>query len=124
MLGIVKQSGGAISVYSETGIGTTFKIYLPLAAEAETKPEPAEICLAKPDGQSILLVEDDDSIRDLAAGVLREHGYKVIEAGSAEQAIQIVHILGQNGPAADRRGDERHGRPPIGELAAGIPSRS
>ena len=94
VLGIVKQSGGSISVYSEVGIGTTFKIYLPLVADPEAGLASPQLSPARPDGKSILVVEDDQSIRELAAEVLREHGYRVIEAASAEQAVQLFESDG------------------------------
>ncbi len=95
VLGVVNQSGGSISVYSEVGIGTTFKIYLPLVADAQTGTESVEACAARPDGESILLVEDDQSIRELAAEVLREQGYRVIEAASSEEAVGLFKSAGQ-----------------------------
>ena len=87
VLGIVNQSGGAISVYSEIGIGTTFKIYLPIVLGAVSAVEGARQPAARARGETILLVEDDDRIRMLAASILREHGYTVREAASAEAAL-------------------------------------
>jgi signal transduction histidine kinase len=79
--GIVTQSGGRIAVQSEQGKGTTFRIYLPRVLEraeplpqATPRPGPAE------GRETILLVEDDDVIRALAASVLRAHGYTVLAA--------------------------------------------
>jgi len=95
VLGIVNQSGGAISVYSEVGIGSTFKIYLPLVEGPEAAVESTKSPAARPDGKSILLVEDDASIRELTAEVLREHGYQVIEAACAEQAGELFGASGQ-----------------------------
>jgi len=90
VLGIVNQSGGSISVYSEVGIGTTFKIYFPLVAEPQVRSETPETGAIQQAGhQTILLVEDDESIRELTSYVLCEHGYKVAEAASAEQALSI-----------------------------------
>jgi two-component system, cell cycle sensor histidine kinase and response regulator CckA len=94
VLGIVNQSGGSISVYSELGRGTTFKIYLPLIEDAETRVEKTEISVARPAGERILLVEDDRSIRELAAAVLEEHGYHVLQAASAEEAIRCWEQTG------------------------------
>jgi PAS domain S-box-containing protein len=89
--GIVEQSGGSISVDSELGKGTTFKIYFPrVAAKAEhlvpSHPE-AEL----PEGsEKILVVEDDEPLRELAVRMLRAAGYQVIAAKNAEAALDIV----------------------------------
>jgi len=86
--GIVKQSGGNIWVYSEEGRGTTFKVYLPQFETAEKmeslKPE-SEI----PHGsETILLLEDEDMVRNLTRQILESAGYKVVEAARGEEAIK------------------------------------
>jgi PAS domain S-box-containing protein len=89
--GIVKQTEGSIWVYSEPGKGTTFKIYFPRVAG---KPEhlvqshgEAEF----PGGsETILVVEDDEPLRDLVVRMLQDAGYQVIEAKNAETALDIV----------------------------------
>jgi len=88
--GIVRQSGGYIWVYSEPGCGTTFKIYLPSAEhKIGSKPHVAvEAELPKGDGTTILLVEDDDTMRALTRKLLEEHGYSVIEAHGGEAALE------------------------------------
>ena len=90
--GFVKQSGGSIFVYSESGRGTTFKLYFPRsggAAEPTTSQQATEE--ARPRGsETILLVEDDESVRGLARQVLLECGYSVLDAASAEQAVSVV----------------------------------
>ncbi|MBI4350401.1 MAG: response regulator [Elusimicrobia bacterium] len=89
--GIVKQSRGNIYVYSEPGLGTTFKIYLPRAlAEAEAAPPAAPPPPIPPRGsETILLVEDDASVRGFAKRALRGNGYTVLEAGNAEEAAAL-----------------------------------
>jgi len=89
--GIVKQSGGNIWVYSEPGRGTTFKIYLP-RVEEETDALPVQDHTDHlPKGnETVLLVEDDPSLRALAARVLRYQGYKVLEATNGHEAIGIA----------------------------------
>ncbi|MFN7996007.1 MAG: response regulator [Bryobacteraceae bacterium] len=89
--GIVKQSGGAISIYSEPGTGTTVKIYLP-SAEAK---DPAEADAKKLKGslrgtETILVVEDEARVRKLICEVLVARGYHVLEAVRGEEAIRIV----------------------------------
>jgi PAS domain S-box-containing protein len=94
--GIVKQSGGNIWVYSEPGRGTTFKIYLP-RVEDETDALPVQDNADHlPKGnETVLLVEDDLSLRALAARVLRYQGYKVLEATNGNEAIGIARENGQ-----------------------------
>jgi PAS domain S-box-containing protein len=88
--GIVKQSGGHVCVYSELGIGTTFKIYLPrvaAAGEAAERPAPEEL----PSGsETILLVEDEDQVRALVKGVLEEAGYIVLAASRGDAALALA----------------------------------
>lgn len=100
--GIVKQSGGHISVTSELGKGTTFQVYLPRVEEAEQRAPKAE--WVEPatggGGETILLVEDEPAVRELARTVLSEQGYKVIEAQNSEDAVRLagkhrseIHLL-------------------------------
>jgi two-component system cell cycle sensor histidine kinase/response regulator CckA len=88
--GIVKQSGGSIEVYSEPGQGTSFKIYLPwVAKQAEIyRPKPA-IDLPLQGSETILVVEDEDMLRNLLVDSLRIYGYKVLEASHEEEALLI-----------------------------------
>jgi PAS domain S-box-containing protein len=89
--GIIKQSGGYIWVYSEQGQGTTFKIYLPrVDEEVDELPREYNTGPLPKGNESILLVEDDSSVRELAARVLREQGYAVLEAANGEEAMRIT----------------------------------
>ena len=89
--GIVKQSGGHVWVYSEPGKGTTFKIYLPPSAEG-LSPEhvPLVGTLSLRGSETVLLVEDEQSVRALTRVILENHGYTVLEAASGEKALKIV----------------------------------
>lgn len=92
--GIVKQTGGFITVESELGKGTSFKIYLPRLKMDVPAPSAAELAPASTrdvTGQdTILLVEDEEAVRSFAARALRMRGYKVLEAGGGEEALEIV----------------------------------
>jgi PAS domain S-box-containing protein len=94
--GIVHQYGGIINVYSEVGRGTTFKIYLPaLVRERPAAPqENGDVDLQELAGtETILLVEDEPEIRQLAQGALRRLGYHVVTAESAEEALEVAARL-------------------------------
>jgi CheY-like chemotaxis protein len=89
--GIAQQSGGSIYVYSEPGYGTSFKIYLP-RVEDETAAAAASVPKAvTPTGsETILLVEDEPSVRAYAARILSEQGYVVLEAPGGAAALALV----------------------------------
>ena len=89
--GIVKQSEGSIWVYSEPGKGTTFKIYLPVTEAAAALEAPrASRALAAVGLETILLAEDEEPLRTLTARLLERHGYVVITATSADEALRIA----------------------------------
>jgi len=93
--GIVKQSGGSIQVESEAGRGTAFRIYLPVAEGALGKRQDLIVGTNVAGGtETILLAEDEPDLRDLARIFLEGYGYKVLEAASAEQAIQTASVFG------------------------------
>jgi CheY-like chemotaxis protein len=89
--GIVKQCGGYIWVYSEPNVGTTFKIYLPRADVNPIVVSDQEETESLPLGQeTLLLVEDDPLVRNLALRILQHQGYKVLEAANGEEALKVV----------------------------------
>jgi CheY-like chemotaxis protein len=89
--GIVKQAGGFVWAYSDVGRGTAFKIYLPRVEEAASPPEAPETQTARKASETILLVEDEASLRAMTREILEEHGYRVVEAAAGSEAIEIGH---------------------------------
>jgi PAS domain S-box-containing protein len=97
--GIVAQSGGSIRVHSEPGRGTTFKVFLPRVDDPPTDPPRSE----RPAGggvETLLVAEDEDGVRALICEVLRDLGYRVLEAPRPERAVELlagdgppVHLL-------------------------------
>jgi two-component system, cell cycle sensor histidine kinase and response regulator CckA len=89
--GIVKQSGGYILVHSEVGRGTTFNIYLPQVQEAAESCNPASAQRVLDEGsEAVLLVEDEESVRQLVSETLESKGYRVMQAENGRAALDIV----------------------------------
>jgi len=92
--GIVKQNGGNIWVYSEPGRGTTFKIYLPVEdQECEALPIRDRLGYLPRGTETVLLVEDESSVRSMAVRILREQGHRVLEACTGEEALRLVREM-------------------------------
>jgi len=91
VFGIVRQSGGFLEVTSDPGHGTSFKICLPRSFDAqETLPEDALAARTLRGFGTILLVEDEDSVRSLTKTILQSHGYRVIEARHGKEGLALV----------------------------------
>ncbi len=89
--GFVKQSGGHVKIYSEPGLGTSVKIYLPRSmAKVETEYQPVIEISGAQGSEKILVVEDDDDVRDYVIETLRELNYNVMGVANADQALAIV----------------------------------
>ncbi|MBV9406756.1 MAG: response regulator, partial [Acidobacteriaceae bacterium] len=95
VLGVVQQSGGTVTIYSEVGIGTTIKVYLPrIDAAVPEASETLETQSVTPvHGATILLVEDEPSLRALAREILREAGYSVVEASNGKEALRAAETF-------------------------------
>jgi CheY-like chemotaxis protein len=90
VFGILKQSGGHVAVYSEPGIGTTFRIYL-RRAEGPMPAQPAATTTETLSGyETILLVEDADAVRRLVVDILEPRGYTVIAASDGLEALELA----------------------------------
>ena len=90
---IVKRFGGYVWVYSEVGKGTTFKIYFPAAhpRSVEVTSTPEDVSPELPSGvETVLLVEDDEAVRQVARGALRLRGYDVLEASTGDAALRLA----------------------------------
>jgi two-component system cell cycle sensor histidine kinase/response regulator CckA len=95
VFGIVKQSRGHVWVYSEVGVGTTMKVFLPHREAKATAVAPAlPARVAARSGESLLLVEDDDQVRLVASRILKDVGYRLYEAKGPEAALEIVRDPG------------------------------
>jgi len=111
--GVVKQSGGYIWVYSEPGVGATFKVYLPRVLEEPRTGQAPDLGDGHQGAETVLVVEDEASLRTFTTTLLQNSGYTVVEAGDGEEALALagqykrpIHLLltdmimpGMNGPA-------------------------
>jgi hypothetical protein len=88
--GVVKQSGGNVWVYSEPGRGTTFKVYLPAVNAPLESTATSPTTAASRGSETIVLVEDEDSLRRLAQTVLQSRGYRVLSASSGPGALEVL----------------------------------
>jgi len=93
VIGIVKSHGGFIQVYSEVGRGTGFKVFLPAnASELATSPAFEAAPLPRANGELLLIVDDEESILQVARTILENHGYRVLTAGEATEALALFAL--------------------------------
>ena len=94
--GVVKQANGSIEVYSEVGKGTTFKIYLPrVEGEAARPKEPSPPMELLGGSETVLLVEDEEIVRNLGVRILAGLGYRVMHAGNGDDALELAREHGE-----------------------------
>jgi nitrogen-specific signal transduction histidine kinase len=90
--GIVKQNQGVIHIYSEPGLGSTIKIHWPVILEKEPRELTVKKLRELPGGkETILFVEDDETVRDFSVSALKEFGYTVFEAANGKEALRLVN---------------------------------
>ena len=88
--GFAKQSGGHVKLYSELGHGTTVKLYLPRAGAAAAAISPTTVDVNAQGNETILVVEDDDGVRELSVMLLDSFGYRVLDAGNGAAALEVL----------------------------------
>jgi signal transduction histidine kinase len=89
VFGVVKQSGGGIYVYSEPDRGSTFKIYLPAASAPAEPSEPMAETRAERGSETVMVVEDDEGVRELVRLMLEANGYEVLTVADADEAAHL-----------------------------------
>jgi CheY-like chemotaxis protein len=89
--GFVKQTGGHVKIYSEPGQGTTVRVYLPrMAGTAAENEDDEDSVLPEGAAETILVLEDDDDVRTYTVDILRELGYRVVEANDGPSALRLL----------------------------------
>ena len=88
--GIVTETGGAVFLYSEGGLGTTVRVYLPATDEPVTTRHEDTTTIVAGKGERILVVEDEEAMRDVALRILRRNGYEVLGAASGAEALSML----------------------------------
>jgi CheY-like chemotaxis protein len=88
--GIVAESGGAVNLYSEEGLGTTIKLFLPVDGDPRDASKVLPAAPIPGAGETVLVVEDQDAVRDVTVRILRRNGYVVLEAATGAEAISVA----------------------------------
>jgi two-component system cell cycle sensor histidine kinase/response regulator CckA len=88
--GIVTGAGGAMSVESEEGTGTTFRLHFPAASVAAAATPAGPLLDVRGHGETILVVDDDRPVLEVTSRILRKNGYVTLEAGTCEEALSLV----------------------------------
>ncbi len=107
--GVVKNHGGFVNVYSEAGEGSTFKVYLPLSGKPEVPESVSETVMAG-GHETILVIDDEEAIRQVAADILGSYGYRVRLAADGEEGVAPF----RQAAAGDRPGDPGYDHAPAG----------
>ncbi|MEY2447532.1 MAG: hypothetical protein QOH79_1008 [Acidimicrobiaceae bacterium] len=90
--GIVRQAGGDVSIYSEPGLGTTVRVNLPVTSDVRSAREREQPSVPREaDGETVLLVEDEEIVREPTRRMLERNGYRVLAAANAEEALVLLH---------------------------------
>ncbi|MDB5390582.1 MAG: Blue-light-activated protein [Planctomycetaceae bacterium] len=90
VIGIIKQSGGHVAVYSESGFGTTFKLYIPAVPETLSVSNSPDLRTGGCGTETVLIVEDDNNVRGLAVTILRSKGYHVLASNGGKETLELV----------------------------------
>jgi CheY-like chemotaxis protein len=128
-LGFAKQSGGGVRIDSRLGAGTSVHIYLPRAEAKRSTAPVAELRTASAEtfgGSTVLLVDDDNAVREVTRAILHDNGYRVLEAGSGGAALDVIDrepridlmivdfaMPGMNGAEVARLANEKRPRLPV-----------
>ena len=116
--GIVARSGGSVDVSSEVGKGTSFRVYFPRAAAAAMVVDaPPPVSRPRAGTQTVLVVEDEDALREVARRMLQRLGYTVLVAANADEALRLFEQNGVHRRASDRRRDAGRQRTGVDQAA-------
>jgi two-component system cell cycle sensor histidine kinase/response regulator CckA len=88
--GIVSQTAGMVELHSDIGVGTTVTILLPTVASAVTKPDVPRVVSRQTEEETLLIVEDEALVLDVATRILTQHGYRVLAARSGAEALELI----------------------------------